>query len=99
MATATKRTGIDVSYFRRRELIEYEASISDMSEPEREELRDWVIDGHSPYDNPYSLYDENGYLMDYISGCRIGDDMCKNPEKYSQGVGLDPVDADDDMPF
>lgn len=43
---------------------------TDMTEPERNELHDWVSRGNSPYGNPANIADEKGYEMDFISGIR-----------------------------
>ncbi len=37
---------------------------------ERRELLKWVASGNSPYENGYSLYAENGFLMDFVNAGR-----------------------------
>lgn len=56
-------------FFRRR-LREYLSDNSDMSSEERTALDSWIASGHDPYDNPWSLYDETGILMDFITAFR-----------------------------
>jgi hypothetical protein len=57
-------------------------AIGDITEDERRSFRAWLAAGNRIYDNPYSLYDESGRPMDFISGCRIGADMWENPSGY-----------------
>jgi hypothetical protein len=84
------------------DLREYEAAIGDMTPEERDELRKWAADGHSPYDNPCFLYGEDGRIMDFITAIRIDEDMMNNPEDYfgekppEFGDGRDP---DGDPPY
>jgi len=59
-----------------RELKEYLAAIGTLTEDEKKELRKWVAVGNSVNDNPYMLYDESGWPMDFINGCRISNDIC-----------------------
>jgi hypothetical protein len=87
----------------------YLLTIDDVTEDERRDLDEWVAQGYSVYDNPYTLYDERGQPMDYINGCRVGLDMAENPSLYfghaatqracdSRGGDELPWD-DDDIPF
>jgi len=69
----------------RSELREYTNTIGDTTNDEKKALSAWVTSGNSVLENPYLLYDENGVMMDFITGCRIGFDMCKNPSEYSWG--------------
>ena len=39
------------------------------------ELNAWVMSGHDPYDNPYSVWGENGFPLDYISAPRFWRDF------------------------
>lgn len=83
----------------RRELQEYMTKIGPLTLAERKELREWVASGHSVYDNPYTLYDESGFLMDFIQGLRIGNDMRDNPSVYSwEDSSVSIADADG-IPF
>jgi len=67
-----------------RRLVEmYLLTVGDATEDERIALQEWITDGNSIYDNPYALNDESGRLMDFINGCRIGDDMRENPSEYT----------------
>ena len=81
------------------ELFEYEVGIGDMTEDEREELRKWVDDGGSPYDNPWGYCRESGHTMDYLMASRIISDMWDNPDDYSWGPWEESDDLDDDIPF
>ena len=47
----------------------------DATSYEKGALLQWVETGESPWNNPYHLYDEAGYPMDYIDGCRAGKEM------------------------
>lgn len=42
-----------------------------MNSEERAELRQWVMDGNSPYDNGWNLCDEDGCPLDFVSAMRI----------------------------
>ena len=66
----------------KKELKEYEAKIGTITAEEREELRNWVSGGNSPYDNPCLLYEECGHPMDFITAIRINEDMINNPSDY-----------------
>lgn len=60
----------------RKRLLEYEA-VTEMTKEERKELREWVADGHDPFDNPWYIYGENGWPMDYIQALREEIQMCE----------------------
>ena len=66
----------------RRELKQYEASIGDLAPDERKELRQWVADGNSVYENAYWLAGEDGNPLCYISANRFVADMLNQPENY-----------------
>ena len=59
----------------RKELKDYLLVVGPLTENERMELREWIMAGNSIKDNPYMLYDESGWPMDFINGCRVGDDL------------------------
>ena len=85
-----------------RELEEYKAKIDDMTVAEHKDLRKWVADGYSPYENPCLFCDGDGYVMDYIQALRIEEDMINNPEDYSCGAPIEFVDdwdPNDDTPY
>ena len=63
----------------RKELREYIPAFSDMTYEERKELNDWVADGNSPYENPYSICDDSGRPMDFVNGLRFASDMAEMP--------------------
>lgn len=45
-----------------------------MSKKEIRELREWVADGHSPYDNDFDFCNEYMIPFDYITASRLMDD-------------------------
>jgi hypothetical protein len=59
----------------RKELKEYEMSISDLTDKERKDLHDWVSDGNSVYDNPYHAVKCSGCPVDYIEAIRTFEEM------------------------
>ena len=58
----------------KREAIEYMTS-KNITPMERQEILDWITKGHSVYDNPWLMADEQGRLMDYISALRTANDL------------------------
>jgi len=60
----------------------YESAIADLSDVERNNLREWVLGGNSVFDNPYHMSDDNGRPINYIEALRITADMRENPELY-----------------
>ena len=82
-----------------------------MNSEEHAELRQWVMDGNSPYDNGWNLCDEDGRPLDFVSAVRIvrdetvmsnaiyAYDTCKDEPAILVSVA-DSVDiASTDMPF
>ena len=82
-----------------------------MNSEERAELRQWVMEGNSPYDNGWYLCDEDGCPLDFVYAMRIAQDetvmsnamyaydTCKDEPAILVSVA-DPVDiASMDMPF
>jgi len=67
-----------------KDMREYLKTFGYLTEDENTELREWVEAGNSVNDNPYMLYDESGCPMDFINGCRVGDDMRENPSNYTR---------------
>jgi hypothetical protein len=67
----------------RKELKEYLEVIGSLTGDEKKELCEWVAVGNSVNDNPYMLYDESGWPMDFINGCRISNDIFKE-----RGLGI-----------
>lgn len=53
-----------------------------MSKKEIRELREWVADGNSPYDNNSYLCDEYAIPLDYITSLRIMNELAENENKY-----------------
>lgn len=78
-----------------------------MSNSEYVELRQWVQDGHSPYDNPWYIATEGGIPMDYISAKQViehGEELVATydtvngePVFIVQDVGDDA--ANEELPF
>lgn len=89
----------NIKGFLRRQLREYENRIGNMTANERRELRKWVSDGNSPYDNPNQIYTDDGISMDYIQGCRTVEDMRKNPDAYLCGSLMEPDVSNQELPF
>lgn len=82
-----------------------------MNSEERAELRQWVMEGNSPYDNGWYLCYEDGCLLDFVSAVRIvrddtvmsnaiyAYDTCKDEPAILVSVA-DSVDLlSADMPF
>ena len=53
----------------------YLIKIPDATPEEKVELNAWVMSGHDPYDNPYSVWGEHGFPLDYISALRFWRDF------------------------
>lgn len=82
-----------------------------MNSEERAELRQWVMEGNSPYDNGWYLCDEDGCPLDYVSAMRIArDESVMSSAMYAYDTSkdepailvsvADPVDiTSTDMPF
>ena len=76
----------------RKELKEYELSIPDLTDKEREGLHDWVSAGNSVYENPYYVATEGGYPVDYIEARRT---MEEEWEIYRKSM----LDTAGEIPF
>lgn len=50
---------------------------------ERGKVRSWVNKGNSVYSNPWLLYSESGYQMDYIRALRVVAEMDESFEAYN----------------
>lgn len=82
-----------------------------MNSDERADLRRWVMDGNSPYDNDWLLYDENGCPLDYVSAIQLANDetvwnkaICaydtyRNEPGFLVSFADSPDAASEDMPF
>jgi len=99
MITNIECDKISIKAYLREELKEYLRTIGDITAEEIIDIRKWVLDGNSVYDNPYSLYNESGCLMDFINGYRIGVDMSENPSDYSWGELTYVWNTGKDIPF
>jgi len=86
----------------RKEMALYVQTIGSMTEREKKDLRDWVKSGNSVYDNPYFLYVDNGFPMDYINAIRINQEMMDEPDCFRWGQMEEAKSAlgeDNDAPF
>jgi hypothetical protein len=72
-----KNIEVEKRNFLSKRLHEYEAA-TEMTKEERKELREWVTDGHDPFDNPWNIYGENGWPMDYIQAMHEDKWMCEH---------------------
>ncbi|MCL2853851.1 MAG: hypothetical protein FWE20_12645 [Defluviitaleaceae bacterium] len=102
MKTTLKYSKRDIKALYHEELREYEARIGDMSAEEQKDLRKWVSDGHSPYENPCLFCDDDGHVMEYIQAVRIWEDMVSNPDDYIRRPDLESGDKGgfgDEIPF
>ena len=73
-----KLTGEDKAYLRQL-MKDYLRKNPDATPEEKAELREWVMSGHSPYDNPDELCDDSCHPLDFISALRFWKDFC--PER------------------
>ena len=80
----------------------YLLTVDGVTDLELDALEEWVFfKGKSVYDNPYSVYDESGQLMDFINGCRTGFEMAEDFLRFHVS-GLDDIDVGDQdevLPF
>ena len=95
----TRYTNEDRKAFLRKELGKYEVAIGKMTADERNELREWSANGNSVYDNPYLLYGENGFPMDYIQATRFAEDMSNTPDDYLMDSATESYTQEDSLPF
>lgn len=65
---------------------------------ERGNVRSWVNRGNSVYANPWLLYTESGYPMDYITAMRTAAEM-ENIEAYNPYIDISDDDSSTDLPF
>ena len=90
------------------EMRAYLKNFPDITSEERQDLREWVKSGHSPYDNGDYVATESGWPMDFINARRFLEDefqeYLKDPEGY-RGAPVDDVhvspssDPNSDLPF
>ena len=80
---------------------DYLKKVPDATPEEKAELKVWVMGGHDPYDNPYSVWGEDGFPLDYITAVRFWEDFDppedddENPVPVAEGIdpfwdGVDP---------
>jgi len=72
----------------------YKAETGPLAPDELKGLNKWADNGNSPYDNPYSLYGEDGRPMDFIDAMRTDEDMRRNPVNYHFGGPCDDAGND-----
>ena len=79
----------------------YLLTVDDIAEDETDSLKEWIADGNSVYDNPYSLCDGSGRPMDFINGCRTGIEMAERPPRFfwDEPDAVDNGGWDEDIPF
>lgn len=79
-------------------LQQYTAEVK-MSNSEYAELRQWVQEGHSPYDNPWYISTESGMPMDYISAKQVierGEELVAAYDTVNGEPAFLVPDVDDD---
>ena len=79
----------------------YCLSFDDITDVEMQNLEDWINEGNSVFENPYSISDDSGRPMDFINACRFNTAMYEEHLK-SGDVESDIFpsdDWDDDLPF
>ena len=66
----------------------------DATSDEIDALYEWMQDGHSPYENGDSVYDDNCYPMDFIGAMRFWDSMYREwlgtPKASWQNIARTP---------
>lgn len=80
----------------------YLLTVDGITVDEMDALEEWVFfKGKSVYDNPYSLYDGSGRLMDFINGYRIGSEMVEELLRFHVSAHnvIDVGNQDEDLPF
>jgi hypothetical protein len=65
---------------------------------ERGKVRSWVNRGNSVYANPWLLYSESGYPMDFISAMRAIGEM-ENFEPYNPYIDISDDESSAELPF
>ena len=81
----TTYTDKEIKAYLKEELRGYLAKIGPLTAEEKKELHEWVASGRSVYSNPYCLYDDSGYTMEFISGLRVGNDIREDPSDCIRG--------------
>ena len=90
----------------RQEMKSYLKRFPDATAEERQDLREWVNSGHSPYENGDYISTEYGEPMDFITARRFLEAVCqeylKDPVKFQSGLAESDdviVDPDSELPF
>ena len=65
---------------------------------ERGRVRSWVNRGNSVYANPWQLYSESGFPMDFITAMRAVAEM-ENIEPYNPYLDISDDDSSTELPF
>ena len=81
-----KLTGEDKAYLRQL-MKDYLKKNPDVTPEEKAELREWVMTGHSPYDNPDGLCDDCCHPLDFISAMRFWKGFCPEQPKKAEPDG------------
>ena len=71
----------------------YLKSVPDAMPEEKAELEAWVMSRHGPYDNPYYVWGENGFPLDFFSAARFWGNF-EPPEKDNENPVPDEEDID-----
>lgn len=86
--------GKDETIILRNDLKEYMRAAGDLTAEEDGELREWAASGNCVYDNPYGLYEESGWPMDYIRAIRAWPAL-----RDEFMLGTSESGSDDGLPF
>ena len=79
----------------------YLLTVDNITDDETRDLKKWVADGRSVYDNPCLISDESGRPMDFINACRLDVEMSEDlpPFFWDDLDDADNGDWDGDLPF
>ena len=61
-------------------LLDYIKTFDDMTKEEKDELCEWMAHNNSVNSNPFSVYGENGCLMDFVNASRLVKEMAYDHE-------------------
>lgn len=75
----------------RQELKDY-ISTRKVTPDDLKELREWIRSGHSVYENPWFIYGENGWPLDFLAAAEAAEDL---EERMRAGEIVWPVDEYD----
>jgi len=83
----------------RRELKKYEAAIDNLTDEERQGLREWVAGDNSVYNNPYYLSDGRGNPIDFIEAIRVSISLREEYERNESKPEPEFIMPEDGIPF